>query len=220
MLVSTSVFPWARILSIISNYIDSRWLELCRRSCLPERGCFSPMSLGLLANIISTQGMAVSPRAHCKNGAQVFSHMQDLPGAFYCQWRHHELLHQWHWRYASDDWYESLHDSSLHSGHHFQSSLSCSTTVLWWALVILFGASLMALATKILVASQQNLRPRRLLQTLRVTSRRSWMARRSGKMFSHSQKPSCSVWQNQWRAHGCFRMQACMLMQHAQFWTT
>ncbi len=137
------------ILSIISNYIDSGdWSSAGVLSSErgPSRHLLCPWTS--CKHYLYSQGMAVSPRALCKWRSKMFSHMQDAIRYFDTHLNGDIMSYYTNdIDYAPDDWHEPSRSSSLPLWSSFLSSLSCSTTVLM-ALVILFIASLVGLATK------------------------------------------------------------------------
>ena len=141
-----------RILSIISNYMDSGdWSSA-------EGLVFQNVALlaifyviGLLANIISTQGMAfITQGALQKWRSKMFSHMQDLPIRYFDTHLNGDIMSY----YTNDiDAMRQMIGMSLPQ-LLFTSIIIISVVFIMFyysalmALVILFGVSLMGLATK------------------------------------------------------------------------
>lgn len=141
-----------RILSIISNYIDSGDWSSAEGLVFQNVALLATFYvLGLLANIVSTQGMAiVTQGALQKWRSKMFSHMQDLPIRYFDTHLNGDIMSY----YTNDiDAMRQMIGMSLPQ-LLFTSVVIISVIFIMFyysalmALVILFGASLMALATK------------------------------------------------------------------------
>lgn len=141
-----------RILSIISNYIDSGDWSSAEGLVFQNVALLATFYvLGLLANIVSTQGMAiVTQGALQKWRSRMFSHMQDLPIRYFDTHLNGDIMSY----YTNDiDAMRQMIGMSLPQ-LLFTSVVIISVIFIMFyysalmALVILFGASLMALATK------------------------------------------------------------------------
>ena len=141
-----------RILSIISNYIDSGDWSSAEGLVFQNVALLATFYvIGLLANIISTQGMAfITQGALQKWRSKMFSRMQDLPIRYFDTHLNGDIMSY----YTNDiDAMRQMIGMSLPQ-LLFTSVIIISVVFIMFyysalmALVILFGVSLMALATK------------------------------------------------------------------------
>lgn len=141
-----------RILSIISSYIDSGDWSSAEGLVFQNVALLATFYvIGLLANIISTQGMAfITQGALQKWRSKMFSHMQDLPIRYFDTHLNGDIMSY----YTNDiDAMRQMIGMSLPQ-LLFTSVIIISVVFIMFyysalmALVILFGVSLMGLATK------------------------------------------------------------------------
>lgn len=141
-----------RILSIISNYIDSGDWSSAEGLVFQNVALLATFYvIGLLANIISTQGMAiVTQGALQKWRSRMFSHMQDLPIRYFDTHLHGDIMSY----YTNDiDAMRQMIGTSLPNLLFTFVVIIAVVFIMFYysalmALVVLFGVSLMALATK------------------------------------------------------------------------
>ena len=141
-----------RILSIISNYIDSGDWSSAEGLVFQNVALLATFYvIGLLANIISTQGMAiVTQGALQKWRSRMFSHMQDLPIRYFDTHLNGDIMSY----YTNDiDAMRQMIGTSLPNLLFTFVVIIAVVFIMFYysalmALVVLFGVSLMALATK------------------------------------------------------------------------
>lgn len=141
-----------RILSIISSFIDTGDWSSAESLVFQNVALLATFYvIGLLANIISTQGMAiVTQGALQKWRSKMFSHMQDLPIGYFDTHLNGDIMSY----YTNDiDAMRQMIGTSLPNLLFTFVVIIAVVFIMFYysalmALVILFGVSLMALATK------------------------------------------------------------------------
>ena len=141
-----------RILSIISNFIDTGDWSSAEGLVFQNVALLATFYvIGLLANIISTQGMAiVTQGALQKWRSKMFSHMQDLPIRYFDTHLNGDVMSY----YTNDiDAMRQMIGTSLPNLLFTLVVIIAVVFIMFYysalmALVVLFGVSLMVLATK------------------------------------------------------------------------
>ena len=141
-----------RILSIISNFIDSGDWNSAEGLVFQNVALLATFYvIGLLANIISTQGMAiVTQGALQKWRSKMFSHMQDLPIRYFDTHLNGDIMSY----YTNDiDAMRQMIGTSLPNLLFTSVVIIAVIFIMFYysalmAMVVLFGFSLMGLATK------------------------------------------------------------------------
>lgn len=141
-----------RILSIISNFIDSGDWSSAEGLVFQNVALLATFYvIGLLANIISTQGMAiVTQGALQKWRSKMFSHMQDLPIRYFDTHLNGDIMSY----YTNDiDAMRQMIGTSLPNLLFTSVVIIAVIFIMFYysalmAMVVLFGFSLMGLATK------------------------------------------------------------------------